>query len=103
MIADYFSHGPSDEKPHGQWNTVEVFALGQTTVFIVNGTPNMVFERSVQEKPDGWKPLAKGKLQIQSEGAEIDYRDIKIRPLKSFPQALESITLPFEGKVDWFK
>lgn len=99
----YVTHGPSEEKPNGQWNTVEVFALGQTTVFVVNGTPNMVLERSVQRKPGGWEPLAKGKLQIQSEAAEVYYRDIKIRPLAAFPESLSSITQPYEGKVDWFK
>ncbi len=99
----YVSHGPSDEKPHGQWNTVELFALGQTTVFVVNGKPNMVLERSVQETADGWKPLSKGKLQIQSEAAEIYYRNIKIRPLKSFPESLESITQPFLGNVEWLE
>jgi hypothetical protein len=101
----YVTHGPSDEKPHGKWNTVEVFALGQTTVFVVNGTPNMVLERSVQRIPGGgkWKPLTKGKLQIQSEAAEIYYRDIKIRSLERFPESLQSITQPFEGKVEWFE
>jgi hypothetical protein len=88
----YVSHGPSHENVPGQWNKVEVFTLGQTTVFVVNGTPNMVLERTVEETPNGWKPLTKGKLQIQSEAAEIYYRDIKIRPLATFPKALQSIT-----------
>jgi hypothetical protein len=99
----YVTHGPSQEKPNGDWNTVEVYSLGQTTVFVVNGTPNMVIERTVQNTGDGWKPLTKGKLQIQSEAAEIYYRDIKIRPLESFPESLQSITQPYTGTVNWFK
>ena len=99
----YVSHGPSEEKAHGEWNTVEVYTLGQTTVFVVNGTPNMVLERTVQETSDGWKPLTRGKLQVQSEAAEIYYRNIKIRPLATFPEPLQSITQPFTGEVDWFK
>lgn len=99
----YVTHGPSKEKPNGQWNTVEVYSLGQTTAFVVNGTPNMVLERTVQDLPEGWKPLTKGKLQIQSEAAEVFYRDIKIRPLEIFPKALQPITEPFEGEVEWFK
>ncbi|MGL4461428.1 MAG: family 16 glycoside hydrolase, partial [Planctomycetia bacterium] len=87
--------------PHGRWNTVEVYTLGQTTVFLVNGKPNMVLERTVQELSDGWKPLTKGKIQIQSEAAEVYYREVKIRPMKSFPKFLESITRPYEGKVEW--
>jgi hypothetical protein len=99
----YVSHGRSNEMPHGEWNTVEVFSIGQTTVFVVNGTPNMVLERTVQNTSDGWKPLTKGKLQIQSEAAEIYYRDIKIRPLTTFPVSLQAITQPYTGTVDWFK
>lgn len=99
----YTTHGPCKEKPHGEWNTVEVFALGQTTVFVVNGTPNMVLERSVQRGAGGWKPLTKGKLQIQSEAAEVYYRNIRIRPLTSFPESLRSITRPYDGKVEWFE
>lgn len=30
-------------------------------------------------------PLKKGKLQIQSEGAEIFYKDIRVQPLRSIP------------------
>jgi hypothetical protein len=33
-------------------------------------------------------PLVKGKLQIQSEGAEVFYKDIKIRSIKSIPNNL---------------
>ena len=33
-------------------------------------------------------PLTKGKLQIQSEGAEVFYREIAIRPIDAIPAAL---------------
>lgn len=100
----YVSHSPSAEKPNGQWNTVEVYALGPTTVFVVNGTPNMVLEQSAQRGPGNtWQPLTKGKLQIQSEAAEIYYRDIRVQPLEKFPPSLESITQPYQGKVKRFE
>ena len=31
------------------------------------------------------EPLIKGKIQLQSEGAEIFYRDITIRPIHALP------------------
>ena len=96
----YITHGPSEEKPNGQWNTVEVYTLGQTTVFAVNGTPNMVLEQTKEKEGDQWKPLSKGKLQIQSEAAEIYYRNIKLRQIKSFPESIQAIIQPTEGKVD---
>jgi hypothetical protein len=33
-------------------------------------------------------PLAKGKIQIQSEGAEIFYRQIRIEPIDRLPADL---------------
>ncbi len=99
----YTLHGPSEEKPVGQWNTVEVYSIGQTVVFVVNGTPNMVLERTVHRTPDGWKPLTKGLLQIQSAAAEIYYRDIRIRPIVAFPAALQPITQPYVGEIQWFR
>ena len=30
-------------------------------------------------------PLTKGKLQIQSEAAEVFYKDVEIRPITSMP------------------
>jgi hypothetical protein len=40
------------------------------------------------EQPDGqggWIPLTKGKIQLQSEGAEVFYRNITIEPIDRFP------------------
>jgi hypothetical protein len=31
-------------------------------------------------------PLTKGKIQIQSEGAEVFYRNIAIRPVTAIPE-----------------
>jgi hypothetical protein len=33
-------------------------------------------------------PLTRGKLQIQSEGAEIFYKEIKLQPLKIIPAGI---------------
>ncbi|MEM6690289.1 MAG: DUF1080 domain-containing protein [Planctomycetota bacterium] len=86
----YVAHGPSKEKPRGQWNHVEVYTLDQTTVFMVNGTPNMVLLNCRQGNPagKGVVPLTRGRIQIQSEAAEIEYRRIKLRAIESFPDHL---------------
>ncbi len=70
------------ESPHGQWTTVEVYAIGEKSVHLVNGHVVLAIE-NIRSK-DG-SPLSKGKFQIQSEGAEVFYRDIKIRPAAEFP------------------
>lgn len=84
-------HGPSKEKPVGEWNTIEVYAIGQKAIFVVNGTPNMAFVKALQKVDGEMKPLTKGKLQIQSEAAEVEYRRIKIRSIKSFPEEMQSL------------
>ena len=76
---------PDNEKPTGQWNLMEVITVGQTSVHIVNGKVVMVLENS-RRKVDGKDgPLTKGKIQLQSEGAEIYYRNITIDPIKAIP------------------
>lgn len=61
------------EKPNGEWNSVEVIVRNGHCQHIVNGVlVNEGFEAS----------LASGKILIQSEGAEIYYRDIQLKKLR---------------------
>jgi hypothetical protein len=78
--------GGAIEKPHGQWNTLELYCLGQTSVHVVNGTPTMVLS-GLRRKVDGREvPLTKGRIQFQSEGAEVFYRNVAIRRIREIPQ-----------------
>jgi hypothetical protein len=60
------------EKPRGEWNRMEVVCDGDTITNIVNGYVVNVGTRS---------SLTAGKIQFQSEGAEIIFRRIEVRPL----------------------
>jgi hypothetical protein len=73
------------EKPTGEWNTIELLTVGGTSVHIVNGKANMVLTNSRRKVGDKEEPLTKGKIQLQSEGAEVFYRNIAIKPLKKIP------------------
>jgi hypothetical protein len=79
---------PDNEKPTGQWNTIELYTVGQTSVHMVNGKVNMILTNSRQVVDKKEVPLTKGKIQIQSEGAEVFYRNITIRPIEKIPEAL---------------
>lgn len=69
------------EKPNGQWNTVEVICKGDTVKHIVNG--ELVGEASgLSADKEGKTPLTKGKIVLQSEGAEVFYRNITLTPVK---------------------
>jgi hypothetical protein len=61
------------EKPTGEWNTVEVICDGDKIQHIVNGV--LVNEGTAAS-------VTKGKILLQSEGAEVFYRKIELRPLK---------------------
>ena len=60
------------EKSHGQWNRIECVAEGANLTAIVNG---VVVNRATNVKPD------RGRIQVQSEGAEIFFRRIDLIPL----------------------
>jgi hypothetical protein len=60
------------EKPNGEWNVVEVIVKDGRCQHFVNGV-------LVNEGSDA--SIRKGKLLIQSEGAEVFYRNIEIKKL----------------------
>jgi hypothetical protein len=60
------------EKPTGQWNRMEVICDGDSITNIVNGYVVNIGTKS---------SLTRGKIIFQSEGAEIVFRKIEIRPL----------------------
>ncbi len=60
------------EKPVGQWNKLECIARQDSLIFILNGH---VVNRASSVQP------STGKIQIQSEGAEILVRRIDLIPL----------------------
>ena len=66
--------GPEDvEKPVGEWNRLEIIARGNELTYLLNGkVVNGGSDVSVSE----------GKIVIQSEGAEIFFRDIELRPIR---------------------
>ncbi len=75
------------EKPFGEWNTIDLYCLGGTAIHVINGKKNMVLYNSSQIGTKGKEiPLTKGKIQLQAEGAEIYFKNIRIRPLKKLPK-----------------
>jgi hypothetical protein len=62
----------NSEKPLGEWNSMVVEARGRTLKVWVNG----------ELVNDGFNSTAdRGKLAIQAEGAEVEFRKVQIRPL----------------------
>lgn len=76
---------PDHEKPSGEWNTLDLVCLGDESIHVVNG--RVVMRLSKAQRLDGAEPatLTKGKILLQSEGAEVFYRDVKMRPITAVP------------------
>jgi len=79
------------ERPHGEWNTLELYTIGRTAVHVVNGqVVNVVRNTAVLDGTAGAvAPLEGGQLQLQSESAEVFFRRIEIRPLAEFPAEIK--------------
>ncbi len=75
------------EKPAGEWNTVELYCYGGSSVHVVNGNVNMVNHNSGKYLGEGnIEPLTKGKIQLQSEGGELFIRHVNVKPIKEIPK-----------------
>jgi hypothetical protein len=61
------------EKPNGEWNKVEVVCKGDKIWHYMNGHLNMEGTEA---------SLTRGKINLQSEGAELYYRNITLEPLE---------------------
>ena len=79
---------PDAEKPSGEWNTIDLYCHGDTSIHAVNGKVVMALYHSQQMDNGQATELSKGKLQIQSEGAEVFYKSIKIKSLEAIPAEL---------------
>jgi hypothetical protein len=68
-----FRGGHNVEKPAGEWNTIECICDRAKIINILNGTVMNIGTQSSHTK---------GKILFQSEGAEIFFRRIELRPLR---------------------
>ena len=79
-----FENNPSD------WNTLELICFEDKSLHIVNGQVVMILRNSRYMK-DGKKiPLTKGRIQLQSESAEVYYKNIQIRSIEAIPTEFAS-------------
>ena len=83
------------ERPLGEWNTLDLYCLGQIGVHVVNGHTQVMLSGLRHKMGDGEVPLTRGKLQFQSEAAEVFFREIAIRPIRQLPpDVIGALQLP---------
>lgn len=75
------------ESPPGAWTTLELICYKGKSLHIVNGHVVMVLENSRYIQANGEEvPMQSGKIQLQSEAAEVFYRDIQIKEIEEMPK-----------------
>lgn len=81
----YCKKHPDAEYTTGEWNRLDLYVLGDRSVHVVNGIEVMRLYNSRQYINGEIMPLMEGRIQLQSESAEVFYKDIRIRPIDRLP------------------
>jgi hypothetical protein len=80
------------ESAPGEWTTLELICFEGKSLHIVNGQVVMILKNSRYSTPDGQEvPLTQGKIQLQSEAAEVFYKEILIQELTALPSVYEKL------------
>jgi hypothetical protein len=82
---------PSFANPETDWITLEIYTVGQTAVHLINGQVLLAVYNTRLYENGAVRPLTSGKIQIQSEGSEVYYRNIEMRPITALPPGLVNV------------
>ena len=76
---------PDAERPSGEWNVLELLCLGPRCIHVVNG--KVVMRLHGPTRITGAVPtsVTSGAIILQSEGAEVFYRDVAMRSITAIP------------------
>jgi hypothetical protein len=64
---------PTNEKPIGEWNRYDILLDGGELRLVVNG---------VLQNSASWCAQIPGQICLQSEGARIQFRNVRITPIE---------------------
>ncbi|MFD2937466.1 3-keto-disaccharide hydrolase [Spirosoma flavum] len=73
------------ESPADEWTSIELICFEGKSLHVVNGHVVMVLKDSRYMKDGKAIPLTEGKLQLQSEGSEVYYKNIRLKELQALP------------------
>jgi len=77
----------NNEKPSGEWNTLELITYQDKSLHIVNGEVVMALSGSAYPTEAGVEPLTRGQIVLQSEAGEVYFRRIEWQPISAIPEA----------------
>lgn len=73
------------EKPNGEWNTLDLICFNGDSIHIVNGQVVMRLHHAERLDGPAPAPLVAGQISLQTEGAEVYYRDVEVQPITVMP------------------
>ena len=79
---------PYNEKPAGEWNTLEIISFENHAIHVINNSVCLVLLNSTVSMDGIEYPVNSGSIQLQSEGAEIFFKDILIKNIDRIPAEL---------------
>lgn len=79
------------ESRAGEWTTLELVTFQDKSLHIVNGKVVMILKNSRYQDGHKTVPLTKGKIQLQSEAAEVFFKDVQIRSINALPVQYEAL------------
>jgi len=83
-----FMPGGDFEGPVGTWNVLDLYAVGNRAVHVVNGKVAVVLTGLRQKTGHGEAPLTSGRIQLQTESAEIFFRRLELEHIEAIPGEL---------------
>lgn len=83
-VLNYCRASENPEIAHA-WNTLELICFNNQCLHIVNGRVMMALSNSRFTRDGATVPLSRGRIQIQSEAAEVYYKDMRIRAISAMP------------------
>lgn len=81
----YCLRSADHESAEGEWTRIELICFEDKSLHIVNGEVVMVLRHSRRLQDGEEVPLDRGKIQLQSEAAEVYFKEIEIRSVEAMP------------------
>ena len=86
-------HRSANHERPGDWNTVELYTVGDRDVFRVNSRVVNALTAAQVARAADLAPLTHGKLHFQSESDEVFSRHVPVRPRAAFPSEIAAASL----------
>ena len=88
--GNYCKAGINGQKEDNEWNTLELICYKDQSLHIVNGKVAMALKNPKQLINGQLVSVTKGKIQLQSEAAEVYFKDIQIKQIQEIPSEFAS-------------